>query len=165
MEQLEQLDPAENIQFWGRFSCFPLIHDDLTNWFYSDLVNLSARLMQAAKGRVLVDKATKMSAQYRVAFNKLPPIEVKGKQGTIAIFEPLHIAGTVPKDRLPFLRTHRHSAANTDVSGERPQTQSVMIGRERELSELSTRLSQFCDNGFGGTVTVQIEMQRAQLCV
>ncbi|MDF1666527.1 MAG: adenylate/guanylate cyclase domain-containing protein, partial [Planctomycetota bacterium] len=53
-----------------------------------DIVNLSARLMQAAKGRVLCDNPTYLEAQKRYHFEDLGEIKVKGKTTTISIFEP-----------------------------------------------------------------------------
>jgi class 3 adenylate cyclase/tetratricopeptide (TPR) repeat protein len=53
-----------------------------------DVVNLSARLMQAANGGVLVDESTARGASERVAFEALDPIAVKGKSGLIPVFVP-----------------------------------------------------------------------------
>ncbi len=69
-----------------------------------DVVNLSARLMQAAGQALaaggqslgaegfpplLCDEATFQSAQARVAFETLPPVAVKGKAEPVAIHRPL----------------------------------------------------------------------------
>ncbi|MCB0034727.1 MAG: adenylate/guanylate cyclase domain-containing protein, partial [Anaerolineales bacterium] len=59
-----------------------------------DVVNLSARLMQAAFSYgdalpVLCDEATYTAAQSRVEFNKLPPILVKGKEKPVMIYAPV----------------------------------------------------------------------------
>lgn len=53
-----------------------------------DIVNLSARLMQAAKGRVLCDEPTYRAAARRYRFEDLGSIKVKGKTTTISIYEP-----------------------------------------------------------------------------
>ena len=44
-----------------------------------DVVNLAARLMQAAPGRILCDGATYQAARAHLAFQDLPAISVKGK--------------------------------------------------------------------------------------
>ena len=55
-----------------------------------DLVNLSARLMQAADGDVLCDKATYLAArtQKRLVFRSLVPIKVKGKSALVYVYNP-----------------------------------------------------------------------------
>ena len=53
-----------------------------------DTVNLSARLMQAAKGDILCETETQLKAKQFVEFATLKPIAVKGKDGLIAVFEP-----------------------------------------------------------------------------
>ncbi len=93
-----------------------------------DVVNVSARLMQAA-GQLLAaggqspgaeglppllcDEATFQSAQIRVAFETLPPVAVKGKAEPVAIHRPLHEKKAV----------------------ERSQTE--MVGRAQERAVLS----------------------------
>src|SRR5262249_48895505 len=57
-----------------------------------DVVNLAARLMQAAKGTVLCDAATYQASQARLAFDELPAIHVKGKSDAIAIYRPRGIS-------------------------------------------------------------------------
>ncbi len=59
-----------------------------------DKTNLAARLMQAAAdpslggGRILCDEAVHQAAQARLVFEVLPPIHVKGKVESIAIYRP-----------------------------------------------------------------------------
>ena len=57
-----------------------------------DVVNLAARLMQAAKGGILCDRATYEAARARVAFEPLPSIHVKGKAGDVPVFHPAESA-------------------------------------------------------------------------
>ncbi|MEM9302346.1 MAG: adenylate/guanylate cyclase domain-containing protein [Pseudomonadota bacterium] len=54
-----------------------------------DTVNLSARLMKAAGlGNVLCDETTYKAAREKVQIERLEPIEVKGKQDPIKVFQP-----------------------------------------------------------------------------
>ena len=53
-----------------------------------DVVNLAARLMQAAKGGVLCDRPTYEGSRARLVFEALPSIHVKGKAGDVAVYHP-----------------------------------------------------------------------------
>jgi class 3 adenylate cyclase len=55
-----------------------------------DIVNLSARLMVAAKGGILTDYDTyEVASSFQtVSFEQLDPIKVKGKTHPIPIFVP-----------------------------------------------------------------------------
>ncbi|HVY44718.1 MAG TPA: adenylate/guanylate cyclase domain-containing protein, partial [Minicystis sp.] len=53
-----------------------------------DVVNLAARLMQAAGEGILCDAATYASARHRFAFDALGPIAVKGKAEPVDVFAP-----------------------------------------------------------------------------
>lgn len=68
-----------------------------------DVVNLAARLMQAATREpsdspvpILCDTATAQAAHPRVAFTPLPPILVKGKEAPIPLYRPLEDSGPLP---------------------------------------------------------------------
>ncbi|MCA9050583.1 MAG: AAA family ATPase, partial [Planctomycetaceae bacterium] len=54
-----------------------------------DVVNLAARLMQAAKDSILCDHETRQHAQCDFEFETLNKIHVKGKQAAIPVFRPL----------------------------------------------------------------------------
>ena len=54
-----------------------------------DVVNLSARLMQAAKGGIYCDEATFKRVPTRVVWETLPPIMVKGKAQPVPVYRPL----------------------------------------------------------------------------
>lgn len=54
-----------------------------------DTVNLAARLMQQAKNRILCDAATAGLAQDRLRFLEHAPIQVKGKEEPVPVFEPV----------------------------------------------------------------------------
>lgn len=84
-----------------------------------DVVNMSARLMQAAANGVLVDRATTFASmsERRLSFTSLGDIKVKGKDNVIAIFKPTYMGGA--------------------VSIHRPATDAVNVGRRLELQQLS----------------------------
>jgi len=54
-----------------------------------DIVNLSARLMQAAKGGVLCDVNTHSATHDKLKFKELPKIKVKGKEEPVEIYRPV----------------------------------------------------------------------------
>jgi CheY-like chemotaxis protein/class 3 adenylate cyclase len=51
-------------------------------------VNLAARLMQAANGRILCDDAIYQAAQAQFHFEILPPIHLKGREEPFPIYQP-----------------------------------------------------------------------------
>jgi class 3 adenylate cyclase/tetratricopeptide (TPR) repeat protein len=53
-----------------------------------DVVNLSARLMQAASGGILCDEQTRNRAGSRIEFQTLAPLIVKGKAAPVPVFIP-----------------------------------------------------------------------------
>jgi class 3 adenylate cyclase/tetratricopeptide (TPR) repeat protein len=54
-----------------------------------EVMNLAARLMQAAGGGILCDAATYQAARARLRFQALPTIRVKGKADPIAVYRPV----------------------------------------------------------------------------
>ena len=101
-----------------------------------DVVNLAARLMQAAHDDLLCDAATAQAAQRSIEFEPLPAIMVKGRSDPIAIFRP---RGETPKARL----------VESDA-------QAPMVGRTHERMQLAAKL-QVLLGGQGGVVVVQGE--------
>jgi class 3 adenylate cyclase/tetratricopeptide (TPR) repeat protein len=53
------------------------------------VVNMAARLMQAAQDDLFCDAATYHAARLRVWFEALPPIKVKGRTEPVAVYRPL----------------------------------------------------------------------------
>ncbi len=100
-----------------------------------DVVNLSARLMQAAHGGILCDAATHEAAVNRIEFETLEPVTVKGKARAIPIFRPLGEAG-------PHAR----------FAGETP-----MIGRVAEQHLVQNRLDLLAAGREGGVVVIEGE--------
>src|SRR5207248_2427349 len=54
-----------------------------------EVMNLAARLMQAAPGRILCDGATYRAARSHLAFQDLPAISVKGKAEPVTVYQPV----------------------------------------------------------------------------
>lgn len=54
-----------------------------------DIVNLAARLMQAAQDNILCDPTTYAATCRRVAFTALPPLILKGIEQPIVVYQPL----------------------------------------------------------------------------
>jgi class 3 adenylate cyclase/tetratricopeptide (TPR) repeat protein len=96
-----------------------------------DVMNLAARLMQAAPDTILCDAATQSAARSRLRFRALPPISVKGKAGAIAVYCPVEPSRT----------------------RDRPWT---MVGRDRERQLLSSRLEEL-RGGRSGLVLIEGE--------
>lgn len=102
-----------------------------------DVVNLSARLMQAALRYgdalpVLCDQATYEAAKNRVEFSALPAIAVKGKTEPVPIYAPKKIKRIV--------------TGASAIQG--------MVGRQKERHQLIERLKALID-GEGRTVIVE----------
>jgi class 3 adenylate cyclase/tetratricopeptide (TPR) repeat protein len=105
-----------------------------------DVVNLAARLMQAAapslnasqETGVLCDGATFHAAQNQINFEALPPIKVKGKAELVAIYRPLS----------PKAGVSRH--------------QTALVGREVERELLTSHLQTLLRSN-GGIVVIEGE--------
>ena len=97
-----------------------------------DVVNLSARLMQAAEESILCDAATYRAARDRADFDALPPIQVKGKTEPVAVY--------CPREATASPSTQRHELP--------------LIGRETELAAFRSGLDAL---GRGETQTLLIE--------
>lgn len=105
-----------------------------------DVVNLAARLMQAAPGladgarsAILCDAATCQAAAAQVRFDTLTPIKVKGKSAPIAVYRP---------------RGLREPEAQND---------NAMVGRASERMLLTEQLHLLLRGGSGGMVIIQGE--------
>jgi tetratricopeptide (TPR) repeat protein len=95
------------------------------------VVNLAARLMQAANDELVCDAATRQATQARFAFQALPPRRLKGWTEPVAVFSP------------------------RGQSRARARSRS-MVGRAREQDLLAERLVAL-QQGQGGTVLVEGE--------
>ncbi len=127
-----------------------------------DVVNLAARLMQAAATRtedegrrtnehdassfvlrpsssgILCDEATTLAAQARITFEPLTPIAVKGKAELIAIYRPIETATVQPKLKSP-------------------RSQIDLVGRVAEQALLAEQLQALLRGGQGGVTLIESE--------
>src|SRR4029453_17687291 len=85
------------------------------------VVNLAARLMQAAPGGILCDAATARSAGGAVAFDKLPAVLVKGYADPVAVSQP-------------------RAGAKAAVGPARTPPVGALVGRIVERDQLTERL-------------------------
>jgi class 3 adenylate cyclase len=97
------------------------------------VVNLAARLMQAAPGAILCDSATYQAAQAQVEFAVLRPIHVKGRSDAVPVYRPLGVVRAV----------------------EAPQP--ALIGRAAERAALEAALGRLTHGGDGGVVFIEGE--------
>lgn len=110
------------------------------------VVNLAARLMQAAKDGILCDERTFGFAQERVEFESLTPIKVKGIEDAVQVFCPL---GEVRKD-LPWWMIGK--------------TEKSIVGREKERLLLGNKLEQL-KAGIYGVVMICGEAGIGKSCL
>ena len=96
-----------------------------------DVVNLAARLMQAAAGEVLCDEHTQAGAAAKVRFEQLAGIEVKGKSGTVRPYRPV-----------------------ADITAAPARNEPPIVGREEERAILDKRLAALAH---GNPATVLLE--------
>lgn len=88
-----------------------------------DVVNLAARLMQAASEDILCDAATAQAAQGRLAFEALPAITVKGKAEPVAVYRPSQLSEVERREQVSTTNRLR-----------------PMVGRMEERAALSAGL-------------------------
>ena len=121
-----------------------------------NVVNLSARLMQAAKapghGGLLCDEATWSASRQRLHFERLPAISVKGRSEPIAIFRPIAGDVGIPEGKSEF---------NADLSSQ----PNISIGREVETEAIASFLNACNQSRSGGLMVVRADhgMGKAQL--
>ncbi|MGH2521903.1 MAG: adenylate/guanylate cyclase domain-containing protein, partial [Anaerolineales bacterium] len=118
-----------------------------------DVVNLAARLMQAAPlhldarvdeerdGGILCDAATYQAAQRVIEFEPLPAITVKGRVEPVPVYRP---------------RGEAQKGKRAEALA-RPGAQDVMVGRTAERMFLAAQLQALLRGGLGGTVIIEGE--------
>lgn len=122
-------------------------------------VNLAARLMQAApnpiappwnlkgdagtpplKNAILCDESTFQSAQHSLEFEKLPPINVKGKADPVGIYRPVKSIRASPLDQI----------------GQRKKS-TTLVGRSEERFQIAERLQALQRGGEGAFLLIEGE--------
>lgn len=103
-----------------------------------DVVNLAARLMQAAKNDILCDEPTAKAAMSRLNFQPLAPLKVKGKEKPVEVYRP----------SLPPEGTIRRKAVKSHVE---------MVGRMAERKLLSDSLAALAQDSISGCVIIEGE--------
>jgi class 3 adenylate cyclase/tetratricopeptide (TPR) repeat protein len=92
-----------------------------------DVVNIAARLMQAADQEILCDLATVEAAGKRIKFEQLVPIRIKGHEGSVAVSRPAQL-----------------STGSADI-----------VGRVEERRMLGERLRALSTGNDGGVVVLE----------
>ena len=100
-----------------------------------DVVNLSARLMQAAKGGMLCDRATYEAGRARLAFEALPSIHVKGKAGDIAVYHP--------------------AESSSPAGAHRAEGAGATVGRVAEQQAIDEALRALAERGEGAAIVLE----------
>jgi class 3 adenylate cyclase/tetratricopeptide (TPR) repeat protein len=96
-----------------------------------DIVNVAARLMQAAPADILCDGTTYRSAKTHLQMEVLPPIAVKGKREPISVYRPYRSAALSGAER-------------------------EMVGRRAECTQLLDKIKGLC-RGEGGLAMIEGE--------
>jgi class 3 adenylate cyclase/tetratricopeptide (TPR) repeat protein len=97
-----------------------------------DVVNLAARLMQAAGDTIFCDEATFLAARKHLDFDQLPPLSLKGKRGSVPVYSP----------------NGEHKATEAIAKGR-------MVGRSRERLLFAERLQLLKQDGDGGAIVLE----------
>lgn len=115
----------------GRVFCGTIGNEERCEYtIIGAVVNLAARLMQAADGRILCDTPTQAGTAEKLSYEPLGPIRVKGKTSLVPVFRPLGQG----RDASP-------------AGGRRP-----MIGRVEEQRLLQRWLESLAERREGGAV-------------
>ena len=101
-----------------------------------DMVNLAARLMQAAPDSILCDTPTHDAAPKGFAFEKLEPIKVKGKAELIQAYRPLE------QSLAPAVRQ---------------RSEHAIVGRRAELATLSAQIDALAAGGPSAIAVIEGE--------
>jgi predicted ATPase/class 3 adenylate cyclase len=111
-----------------------------------EVMNLAARLMQAAPDTILCDVATHRAAQSRLRFQDLPAISVKGKTQPVAVFRPVEPSRKAEGPRAMLGRVDERAALAERLRALEEHTGGLVvvegepgIGKSRLLADLLER--------------------------
>jgi class 3 adenylate cyclase len=111
-----------------------------------EVMNLAARLMQAAPDTILCDAATHRAARSRLRFQDLPAISVKGKPAPITVYRPVEPARKPDGPRAMLGRGDERAALAERVRALEQHTSGLVvvegepgIGKSRLLADLLER--------------------------
>ena len=108
-----------------------------------DVVNLSARLMQAAQpGQILCNRHTARRVTEEFMYEFLPPIRVKGKQAPVAICQVIGLRQEIKRWG--------------GKTGHALRNQEIIVGRERELQQIAEIIAA-ARSGQGQTLVISGE--------
>ena len=110
------------------------------------VVNLAARLMQAANDGILCDVRTFERTKEKIIFETLTPIKVKGRDEAVAVFVPTSF---VVQDRPWWMSL---------------ETQKTIVGREKERGLLAEKLQQL-KAGASGVMLIAGEAGIGKSCL
>src|SRR5258708_5548950 len=84
----------------GRAFCGAIGSDKRREYtMIGDVINLSARLMQAATGQIICDGATFQAARSHIQFDGGPSIKVKGKTDLVPVYYPRREVKAAPRSQ------------------------------------------------------------------
>jgi class 3 adenylate cyclase/tetratricopeptide (TPR) repeat protein len=110
-----------------------------------DVVNIAARLMDAADGGIFCDLASCEGAARRIEFEALLPIRVKGREQAVGVFRPLQVSATRPTEIVGRVEERRALRERLDalVAGARGGVVVIEgdagIGKSRLVTDLIER--------------------------
>jgi class 3 adenylate cyclase/tetratricopeptide (TPR) repeat protein len=111
-----------------------------------EVMNLAARLMQAAPEGILCDAATHRAAQSRLRFQDLPAIPVKGKTTPVEVYRPVEPARKPPGPPAMLGRVDERAALAERLRDLKAHTSGLVviegepgIGKSRLLADLLER--------------------------
>jgi class 3 adenylate cyclase len=111
-----------------------------------EVMNLAARLMQAAPDTILCDAATHRAALSRLRFQELPAISVKGKTTPVEVYRPVEPTGKPHGPRAMLGRIDERAALAERLRALEEHTGGLVviegepgIGKSRLLADLLER--------------------------
>ena len=93
-----------------------------------EVMNVAARLMQAAGGGILCDDATSQAARAHLRFQALPRIQVKGKADPVAVYRPVEPVRDLASPWAMLGRTDERTQARDPLHAEAHRTPGGLVG-------------------------------------